>query len=129
AIISLVGGKWTTFRGFAEEVADTVLERFKRKRVQSTRNLAIGGGKDYPTDEKSRREWVANQSKLSGLSAERVETLLRRYGTTAAQIIALEKLRGSDLLPDCDTISRAEIAWVSRNEFVVHLADIVLRRT
>lgn len=129
AIISLVGGKWTTFRGFAEEVADTVLERFKRKRVQSTRNLAIGGGKDYPTDEKSRREWVANQSKLSGLSAERVETLLRRYGTTAAQIIALEKLRGSDLLPDCDTISRAEIAWISRNEFVVHLADIVLRRT
>lgn len=129
AIISLVGGKWTTFRGFAEEVADTVLERFKRKRVQSTRNLAIGGGKDYPADEKSRREWVANQSKLSGLSAERVETLLRRYGTTAAQIIALEKLRGSDLLPDCDTISRAEIAWISRNEFVVHLADIVLRRT
>ena len=129
AIISLVGGKWTTFRGFAEEVADTVLERFKRKRVQSTRNLAIGGGKDYPTDEKSRREWVANQSKLSGLSTVRVETLLRRYGTTAVQIIALEKRQGSDLLPDCDTISRAEIAWISRNEFVVHLADIVLRRT
>ena len=26
-ILSLVGGKWTTFRGFAEEVTDTVLER------------------------------------------------------------------------------------------------------
>lgn len=129
AIISLVGGKWTTFRGFAEEVADTVLERFKRKRVQSTRNLAIGGGKDYPADEKSLTAWVASQSKLSGLSAVRIETLLKRYGTTAAQIIALEKQQGSDLLPDCDTISRAEIAWISRNEFVIHLADIVLRRT
>lgn len=129
AIISLVGGKWTTFRGFAEEVADTVLERLKRKRVQSTRNLAIGGGKDYPVDKKSHSEWVANQSQFSGLSAVRVETLLRRYGTTASQIIDLEKQRGSDLLPDCDTISRAEIAWITRNEFVVHLADIVLRRT
>ncbi|TIM59290.1 MAG: glycerol-3-phosphate dehydrogenase, partial [Mesorhizobium sp.] len=26
-IVSLVGGKWTTFRGFAEEVADMLLSR------------------------------------------------------------------------------------------------------
>ena len=31
-IVSLVGGKWTTFRGFAEEVADALLRRLERSR-------------------------------------------------------------------------------------------------
>lgn len=129
AIISLVGGKWTTFRGFAEEVADTVLKRFSRERLKSTRSLTIGGGKDYPTDANARAAWVAKQAKETGLPAERVEILLKRYGTTALPIIADEAKVGVTLLPDTDTISRAEIAWIARNELVVHLSDVVLRRT
>ncbi len=129
AIISLVGGKWTTFRGFAEEVADTVLKRFGRERVKSTRTLTIGGGKDYPTDDRARAAWVAKNAKETGLAAERVETLLQRYGTTALPIIQDEAKVGVTLLPDTDSISRAEIAWIARNELVVHLSDVVLRRT
>ncbi len=33
-IVSLVGGKWTTFRGFAEEVADAILARLGRGRAR-----------------------------------------------------------------------------------------------
>lgn len=129
AIISLVGGKWTTFRGFAEEVADMVLSRLARERVKSTRNLSIGGGKDYPADPHARAAWVARHVEKSGLAATRVEILLERYGTIAAAIIAQEARDGASLLPDTDTVSEAEIAWIARNEMVVHLADIVLRRT
>ncbi len=49
-ILSLVGGKWTTFRGFAEEVAETVLARLGHARRVSTQGLPIGGGRDYPAD-------------------------------------------------------------------------------
>lgn len=128
-IISLVGGKWTTFRGFAEEVADTVLKRFGRERLKSTRTLTIGGGKDYPADDRARAAWVAKHAKETGLGAERVETLLQRYGTTALPIIQDEAKVGTTLLPDTDSVSRAEIAWIARNELVVHLSDVVLRRT
>ena len=40
-VISLVGGKWTTFRGFAEEVADTILTRLGRSRTVSTQMLPM----------------------------------------------------------------------------------------
>jgi glycerol-3-phosphate dehydrogenase len=40
---SLVGGKWTTFRAFAEQVTDRVLLDLGRERRASTRELAIGG--------------------------------------------------------------------------------------
>ena len=129
AIISLVGGKWTTFRGFAEEVADTVLKRFDRTRVKSTRNLAIGGGWNFPADATARKAWITKYAGETGLSAGRVETLFRRYGTTAALIIEDEARTGTVLLPDTDTVSTTEIDWIARNELVVHLADVVLRRT
>ncbi len=48
-VLSLVGGKWTTFRGLAEETADKVLALLHRQRHSSSRMRAIGGGTDYPT--------------------------------------------------------------------------------
>ncbi|MFO1207761.1 MAG: glycerol-3-phosphate dehydrogenase/oxidase [Amaricoccus sp.] len=123
-IVSLVGGKWTTFRGFAEEVADTILARLGRSRVASTRELAIGGGKGFPAD---RGRWLADAARDTGLPEPRLDELLARYGTTALAIAG----HGPDAprLPDASGYSLAEIDWIVRNERVVHLADIVKRRT
>lgn len=130
ALVSLVGGKWTTFRGFAEEVADSLISRLSKKRIQSTQTLPIGGGRDFPTDPAARRRWVSKRSKQSGLTAERVEALLSRYGTTADQFVAHLPDAGNDAplthLPD---FSAVEVAWLARSEMVVHLADLVMRRT
>ena len=49
-VLSLVGGKWTTFRGFAEEVADDLLRRLGRDRRVDTKRCAIGGGAGYPRE-------------------------------------------------------------------------------
>jgi glycerol-3-phosphate dehydrogenase len=127
-IISLVGGKWTTFRAFSAEVADSVLYILGTKRQQPTDNMAIGGGRELPQSEHARSAWVIDISRKSGAVPERVGDLLDRYGTTAAEIAMAE---GPDpiFLPDADTFSESEIDWIARNEHVEHLEDILLRRT
>ncbi|WP_018896945.1 glycerol-3-phosphate dehydrogenase/oxidase [Rhizobium sp. 2MFCol3.1] len=131
-VVSLVGGKWTTFRGFSEEVADLVLQRLQRTRRQSTQQLAIGGGRQFPGDAAQRRAWLAAAVQKSGIDMKRAETLLSRYGTTASAILdheAMSTHRDSERLSDADHYSLLEIDWIARKEFVVHLSDIVLRRT
>lgn len=122
-IISLVGGKWTTFRGFSEEVADLVLRRLSKARRQSTRDLPIGGGRDFPSDPNA---WA--DLKASGaVSAARLLVLLKRYGTRASEVAEAES--GTGFLDNDRSWSTGEIAWILRNEQVVHLADVALRRT
>ncbi|MBP7000003.1 MAG: glycerol-3-phosphate dehydrogenase/oxidase [Amaricoccus sp.] len=128
-VVSLVGGKWTTFRGFAEEVADTTLARLGRRRRVSTRRLPIGGGRDFPTDPAARARWLDEAAAATGLDRERLDALLARYGTTAR---AVAGHRGAwtdaDRLADASDYSRAEIDWIVRNELVGRLGDVVLRR-
>jgi glycerol-3-phosphate dehydrogenase len=130
AIISLIGGKWTTFRGFAEEVADTVLKRLGRNRTVSTRSMPIGGGRNFPAGEAQRLEWLSETSAASGVDLQRIDILLSRYGTKALQV-ALHEGSCSDTgrLPDAQDYSLAEIDYILRNEFVEHLVDVVMRRT
>lgn len=127
-VVSLVGGKWTTFRGFAEEVADLVLARLGVERKSSTQALAIGGGLNLPTDADGRRSWIAKVSLTTGVGEDRVEELLDRYGATAEQIALYEGPK-SARLPNASGYSVAEIEFLIRSERVVRLDDIVMRRT
>ncbi|WP_438754494.1 glycerol-3-phosphate dehydrogenase/oxidase [Pararhizobium sp. O133] len=129
-IISLVGGKWTTFRGFAEEVADTILARIGKARATSTQMLAIGGGRDFPVDDAARKAWIAARATKTGLAPQRVAMLLARYGTTADLVMKdAAGGAGQTELTHVSGYSAAEIDWIARHEMVEHLADIVMRRT
>ncbi len=131
-VVSLVGGKWTTFRGFSEEVTDLVLKRLDRERRQSTERLAIGGGRNFPSDPASRRAWIEDLAGRSGIDAKRVDLLLSRYGTTASFILdhaSTSTHRDDERLSGAPDYSRLEIDWIAGQEFVSHLSDIVLRRT
>lgn len=109
-VISLVGGKWTTFRGFAEEVADTILARLGLPRRISTRGLPIGGGRDFPRD-------------LDALTP-RARELVARYGATGLQVTD-----GGAPLTDAPDFTEGEIGWIVAHERVLRLEDLVLRRT
>lgn len=128
-ILSLVGGKWTTFRGFAEEVTDDILSRLSRlsrPRRVSTRARPIGGGRDLPTDAQA---WATETAGATGLTPARCAVLLSRYGSTASEIAAHEgRVGGIPLTGDPDT-TLAEIDWIARNEQVTTLEDVILRRT
>ncbi len=50
-IYSLVGGKWTSYRAFVEQVTDKALAYLDLPRKKDTRALPIGGGRGYPRDE------------------------------------------------------------------------------
>ena len=125
---SLIGGKWTTFRGFAEEAADKVLGDLGRKRRSSTALRPIGGGKDFPRTPAERTKAVAEIEQLQVPTA-RAETLLDRYGSRAlgvARFCASRNDRPLTTLPD---YTEGEIARLMLQECVGHAADIAFRRT
>ncbi|GAA4764120.1 glycerol-3-phosphate dehydrogenase/oxidase [Microbacterium gilvum] len=124
-LVSLVGGKWTTFRALGESLSDIVLGLVGRTRSVSTSGLPIGGGKDFPRTDPDRRAWIG--AHLPGAGA-RGEALLTRYGTRAAAVWE-DVEQGHDEPLAGGALSTRELAWMVRNEHVVHLADVLLRRT
>ena len=126
-VLSLVGGKWTTFRALGERLADQVLGLLDAQRTVSTTDLAIGGGVGYPTTPAARADWIA--AHRDTLPADRVDTLLARYGTRAVDVIdAITAGQDAPLVAD-PTYSSGEVRYITSTESVVHLLDVVLRRT
>ncbi|HWR84466.1 MAG TPA: glycerol-3-phosphate dehydrogenase/oxidase [Rhodoglobus sp.] len=125
-IVSLVGGKWTTFRALGESVADRVLGLLGRRRSANTAGAAIGGGRDFPRTDGDRDAWVRRN--LAGVDEPRRAALFERYGTRAAEVAAYLDM-------DVDRpvlgglVSSRELAYMVEHERVVHLADVVFRRT
>lgn len=126
-LLSLVGGKWTTFRALGEHLADEVLKLLGRSRSVSTVDLAIGGGKDFPTNPSERARWVDDHSSV--LPRERVEQLLARYGTYAATVISYLESHGDEVLAHHPDYSKSEIQYLVSNEWVHTLEDLTKRRT
>lgn len=123
-IISLVGGKWTTFRGFAAEVADDLMARLGVTRRRDTALLPIGGGRDYPADAGA---WSDDAARRTLAAPARARQLLARYGTTAGAILAAEG--ATPVMLEASDHSEQELDWIIRNEQVGTLADLVMRRT
>ncbi|MFS0893580.1 FAD-dependent oxidoreductase [Microbacterium sp. 179-I 3D3 NHS] len=124
-LVSLVGGKWTTFRALGESLSDVVLGLIDRTRTVSTAGRAIGGGRDFPRTEKAKRIWM--QDHLAG-AGTRGDLLLARYGTRAAQVWAHIE-QGDDTPLAGGDLSTRELEWMVENEMVARLEDVVLRRT
>ena len=127
-IISLVGGKWTTFRAFSAEVTDNVLSDLQKTRLCDTDDMPIGGAHDLPSDKRALDAWIAAVAQETGAAPDRVLALLDRYGTTGHDIAQHEGASPA-LLPDAPGFTVQEIDWIIRNENVLHLADLLLRRT
>ena len=129
-IIPMIGGKWTTYRGFAEKVADVVLIHLGASRRVKTQFLKIGGGVDFPCKTIDRQAWLDANSRVTGLSAQRLNELLDRYGSKAKEIATYEAgYDGNRAIIDLPSYTVAEIDWIIRNERVLRLEDIVIRRT
>lgn len=129
-IYSLVGGKWTTFRAFAEQTADRVLGDLGLPRRKGTQDLAIGGGRAYPRGERAQMNWLRGLQARSELPMERLRVLFQRYGVRADEIAMFVSARGVDRpLANHPGYSRREIEFILRKEKVARLGDLVLRRT
>jgi glycerol-3-phosphate dehydrogenase len=109
-LLTIVGGKWTTYRHMAEDCVDhaTTLGRLD-ERPCVTATMHIHGYHQHPAE-------------LGSLSV---------YGTDAALILELTKKNpelAKPLHPDLPYIA-AEVIWAARNEMSRTLDDALARRT
>jgi glycerol-3-phosphate dehydrogenase len=128
ALLSLVGGKWTTFRALGDQLGSLVLKHLGRRETVTTVGRAIGGGADFPRTAGRLRAWAAAHAHVVG--ERRAAELLARYGTRATEVLAHIAAAGTDRpLAGAPHYSVGEIQFLVRSELVVHLSDLVLRRT
>lgn len=123
----MVGGKWTTFRAFAEQTADAVLAELGKPRVASTLDMPIGGGSGFPPEAGT---LAAELVKRHDIPSDRAAHLVDLYGTRAEEVLAFCKRRSDDrpLVEGCQ-VTTGEIAFLVQHEFALGLADVLLRRT
>ena len=126
--LSLVGGKWTTFRALSETLASDAMTALGMPRKTTTSELQIGGGKDFPRTEAEERLWV-NRTANEVADRDRVRVLLTRYGTRATDVLEFLAQGGDQLLASTNEISTRELTYMVENEQITRLADVLIRRT
>ena len=127
-VLSLVGGKWTTFRALAEHLSNDVLAELGLERKVSTAKLAIGGGAGFPDTEDGVQRWIKAHMG-PGRDADRTAVLLTRYGTRAADVMAYLDAGEDRLLHSTRELSVRELEYMAQNEQLGHLIDVLIRRT
>jgi glycerol-3-phosphate dehydrogenase len=107
-MVSVLGGKWTTYRKMAEDAVDQA--------------AFIGGLVAVPS--KSRDVVLAG-----GGEPARGPARLARYGADAARVAALETRYGADALrPDLE-LTEGEVRWFVEHEMARTVEDVLARRT
>ena len=125
-LISLIGGKLTTYRHVGEEMVDAALKKMQRPAVKCQTDQLPLPGYILPSDRRI-QEAIDN----CDLSVETINYLCSRYGSKALEIIALtqeEPGLASPLRNDIPDI-KAQIVYAVRHEFAHNLVDILCRRT
>src|SRR5699024_6584770 len=111
-LITLTGGKWTTYRKMAEDVIDKAIEVHQlESHPCQTENLSIHG--NLPSQEVN------------------MKNHLYVYGSDIPQLRALEKQNpyyAKRLHPDHDN-TIAEVIWAIRKEMAERVEDVLARRT
>lgn len=119
--IGMVGGKWTTYRAFAEETVDMVLSDLGLSRKVSTADLPVGGGAGYSDD------LAAGLARDRSLSLARAAHLVDLYGAHAAEVAVFCADLEDHRLPGSE-MTEAEVLWAVRKELALHLPDVLQRR-
>ena len=128
-MLSLVGGKWTSFRAFSEQVTDRVLSMMQKNRKGSTADLPVRGGDKLPLSEQDKKAYADNLSKKYGFTAEYAHQLLMRYGTYAEKIAAYIKDTNGKPLKSIANWNSGEFDYILEIEKPLHLDDVFVRRS
>lgn len=128
-VYSLVGGKWTSFRAFAEQVTDKALAFLGSERQKSTRELPIGGGRGFSNDINEQKRQIDGLAAWTGLDREHLQILYSRYGSRTETVASFIKRAADESLKSLPDHTRREIAFLALHEKVCHLDDLILRRT
>ena len=128
-LLSLVGGKWTSYRAFGEQVGSRTLELLGRQRTNRTEEMRIGGGVNYPKAAEEEENYLKTITQEHPQDLELVKVLFERYGTLVEGILSHCGSGPLRTLKTNPKITEDELRYFASYEKVIHLDDLILRRT
>jgi len=131
-LISITGGKFTTYRKIAETVVDKIRKRLPEFPVGpcATRSRPLWGG-DTGDLEAYINERTPELARRHSLEPDQVRHLVMTHGTRHAHVLDLlreNRALGERLHPSLPHL-KAEVVYAVRQESAVMLADVLRRRT
>jgi glycerol-3-phosphate dehydrogenase len=127
-LISVAGGKYTTYRVMAKDAVDLAASRLEANVPHCrTDRLPLLGAEGF-LDCQAR---CARLARESGLSEDCVERLLNRYGSLTMELLALIADRPDlgEHLEGGGSYLRVEALYAATHEGALHLDDLLTRRT
>lgn len=126
-LVTIVGGKLTTYRRMAQDTVDVLSHRDGSIPVHPTRDLPLYGSAGWPAVQKD----VNVKGTSLGLSPQTLKHLAWSYGAAALDVLKLvedDAALGKLLIDDLPYI-RAEVIHACRNEMAMTPYDVLARRT
>ncbi len=123
-LVTIAGGKWTTYRRMAEETVDRAIEtaHLAPRNPCRTRELKLVGAEGF---DHGLARTLATQHHLDNDIAEH---LAHAYGGLAAQLLAEAGETGTQRLCQGHPYIDAEVCWAQRHEMALTAADVLARR-
>ncbi len=125
-MLTITGGKLTTYRRMAKDVVDRIVDKDDRKVRCRTDEIPLSGTRPVDVME---AESTATAAEL-GLPTAVAESLVRQCGETAAHVLSLVKADPSlgELLSPWSPHIAAEVVHAVRSEGAATLDDVFSRR-
>lgn len=123
-LLTITGGKWTTYREMAEDTVDLALKNFALtpQRDCQTATIPLIGGANYdPAGDRALAERFP-------LPPQTALHLHRAYGDRAAAVAALANSSGNRLLLEGHPYLEAEVVYTARHEAAARAIDVLARR-
>lgn len=123
-LLSLLGGKWTTYRLMAQDAIDQVGEVLKKPVSSKTETHFLVGGELYDF-----ADWQKLKQRYN-LPDDVCQHLMKTYGTRADRVakIAQEQPELANRLTEQKPFVGAEVLYQVREEMAVTVRDVLARR-
>ncbi len=127
-MVSVAGGKYTTYRVMAVDAVDALAQDLDRALPPSvTENIPLLGAVGYH----ALVNQVSSLAARWGVPPWRAEHLLNRFGSQAPEVLKLAADDPSLLepVPGAGGYLMVEMVWAATHEAALHLDDLLARRT
>lgn len=130
-LVSIVGGKLTTYRAMAAEVVDHVVRQLHDLDGRPVPPAAATDREPLPGGETGDLEAVTAEAEQEGVPAVQAAYFVRVYGTEAPAVIRLAQSSAAlaqPVVPGHPAV-RAQLIHAARREMAATLTDCLMRRT
>jgi glycerol-3-phosphate dehydrogenase len=125
-LVSIMGGKWTTYRLMAKDTLDEIYKEILKKEIVkcTSEHQVLHGGENYRFE-----DWQELVDKYR-ISAWTAQHLMKKYGNNALKVMQLTENQAElkELLVTNHPFIRAEVLYVIQEEMATTVDDVLERR-